>query len=95
MILFSDAISTVPILDSSCSFVMWPGRSIMGILPEKSNTVDSKPTLQSPPSKIEEILEPNSSCTCLDRVGLILPEILALGAATGMLARSNNSFATG
>ena len=46
-------------------------------------------------AKIEEILEPNSSCTCLDRVGLILPEILALGAATGMLARSNNSFATG
>ena len=74
---------------------MHPGRSNLGMEPDKSSTVDSKPTLHSPPSKIEEILEPNSSRTCSERVGLILPERLALGAATGTLASSSNSRATG
>ncbi len=45
--------------------------------------VDSTPTAHAPPSRISGILSPSPCATCSAVVGLTVPEMLALGAATG------------
>ncbi len=57
--------------------------------------VDSTPTLQAPPPKIRGIFPFKSSRTCSALVGLGKPEVLALGAASGLSVISINDRATG
>ena len=57
--------------------------------------VDSTPMPTWPPSRIISIFPSMSSITCSARVGLGRPEVLALGAATGIPASFMSRFATG
>jgi len=52
---------------------------------------DSMPVLQSPPSTIPSILSPTSARTIVAFVALYLPEVLAEGAARGLLIFLSNS----
>ena len=74
--------STSPIIASSISRVMPPGRSMVG-LPTRVSTVDSTPTGQGPPSRMTSMRPSISSRTCCAVVGLGRPERLAEGAAMG------------
>ena len=76
------ASATGPATASSISFVTAPGRRMVGF-PTSESTVDSTPKRHGPPSMMRSIF-PSMSCrTCSAIVGLGLPEVLALGAATG------------
>ena len=74
---------------------MEPGLSIVGLAPETSNTVDSNPTRQSPPSKMISNSFWNSFITSSALVGLILPDLFALGAAIGRPVSFISSLAMG
>ena len=65
---------------SICRLVMLPGRSSTGAPRVQSTMVDSMPSWQGPPSRINKSA-PNSSSTCAAVVGLTRPKRLALGAA--------------
>src|SRR4051794_24961341 len=62
---------------------MPPGRRITGLDPSRLTTVDSTPTRQGPPLRIIATLSPSVAATCSARVGLMAPDGLALGAASG------------
>ena len=61
----------------------------------KSTIVDSRPIFTCPPSMIISMASPRSSATCPAVVGLGLPEVLALGAATYPPAARISSCAIG
>ena len=75
------SMSTSPISSVSISFVIAPGRKIIGGVTVISRMVDSTPISTAPPSKIISILPLKSSSTCSAFVGLGRPEVFALGAA--------------
>ena len=75
------SICTSPTTSSNISFVIKPGRRMVGIPSVRSTIVDSMPIPTAPPSKIIGMIPFISSATCSARVGLGLPEVLALGAA--------------
>ena len=77
------AVAIGPITAAIASFVMLPGLKSTGRLVVKSTTVDSSPNAQGPPSRIRVSSGPNSSSTCKAVVGLMRPNLLALGAAIG------------
>ncbi len=78
-----------------CPVVMPPGRSNCTVGPVQSMIVDSTPLSHGPPSRTRS-MRPSSDCmTCSLRVGLILPEGLALGAATGALNSCKSRLASG
>jgi len=59
-----------------------PNLNISGLF-IRLTIVDSRPISELPPSRINLIFFPNSSITSFFDTGLILDEILALGAASG------------
>ena len=61
----------------------------------KSTIVDSRPIPTAPPSMIISMASPRSSSTCCAVVGLGLPDVLALGAATYPPAARISAAATG
>jgi len=61
-----------------------PSRSTTGRLDVQSTTVDSSPTSDAPPLRIQGILPASSSRVAVQVVGLGRPERLAEGAATGV-----------
>ena len=90
----SDTVLTLQFsICSICSVVTSPGLYIIGS-PDKSITVDSIPTLQSPPSIIASTLPFISSTQCANAVGLGLPDKFALGAAIGTPESSKSLFAS-
>ena len=77
------ATSHLPTARITSSRVIPPGRKMTGVSPVTDSTVDSTPTLQSPPSRISGIRPSISSSICAARVGLGRPDRLPLGAAMG------------
>jgi hypothetical protein len=60
-----------------------PGRSSLNRPSSTLTMVDSTPTALAPASRISLILSPRSASTWAALVALILPDVLALGAASG------------
>ncbi len=75
------SVPTSPSTDSNMERVTKPGRKIMGVSLVISTIVDSKPSTESPPSKIMSMRPAISSITKRALVGLGRPERFALGAA--------------
>ena len=75
--------ATSPSTSRSCSKGSPPGRSSRGGVTVRSMMVLSTPTRHGPPSTIASILPSISSSMSAAVVGLGLPEVLPLGAATG------------
>ena len=70
---------------------MLPGRRILTLSLGKTEMTElSTPTKHAPPSINMNILSPRLCLTCSGKVGLMPPDRLALGAATGTLAASSN-----
>ncbi|MCY1243554.1 hypothetical protein D9M72_565730 [compost metagenome] len=65
-----------------------PGRSSRISSPSTLMIVDSKPISAGPASRISFSFSPRSASTWTALVGLILPEVLALGAASGRPKRA-------
>ena len=86
---------TSPTKGSIISFVMAPGRRIIGGVIETSTMVDSSPHSAAPPSRIMSIFPSRSKATWDALVGLGLPDALALGAAMGRPAARISAMATG
>ena len=76
--------ATSPSTSSSASNGSPPGRRSRGGVTVRSMMVLSTPTEQGPPSTMPSILPSMSSSICWAVVGLGRPEVLPLGAATGM-----------
>lgn len=89
------AVATSPMTRSMSSCVTLPGRRIAATGPVKSSTVDSMPTRARPPSTTRSTLSPREAATCAASVGLTVPEMLALGAASGRWAAARISCAIG
>ena len=84
-----------PITASKASWAVPPARSSVGVSVERSRTVDSRPTVQGPPSKTNETSSPKLFATCRASVGLNRLDLFALGAATGNSATANSRRACG
>ena len=76
------SIRTSPSVSFNISSEIYPGLKTTGTSSVKSTIVDSRPIPTCPPSMIISIASPRSSSTCSAIVGLGLPDVLALGAAT-------------
>ena len=84
-----------PSTASIVSTVTAPGRSRTGCVPRASITVDSSPCAVAPPSRIMATSSPKSAATCTACVGLMRPERLAEGAASGRCVAANSARAIG
>lgn len=76
---------------SICVRFIGPGLKIAGEFPERSNTVDSSPKEQGPPSKMGGDWRPKLLNTCSAVVGLTLFDLFALGAARGAFTNERTS----
>ena len=76
-----------------CSSVTAPGRYTT--IFSGSSTVDSTPTFVAPPSTTASMRPSRSASTCAAVVGLVCPNVFALGAAKGTPVSRSNSSATG
>lgn len=79
----------------NCSRVTAPSRSTNGNFELQSTTVDSRPTLDATPLRMQGMRPDNSSRTAIQLVGLGRPERLADGAATGVPHAFRKACATG
>ena len=93
----TDTVATVaPRESSTASTDTPPGRSRRTVPSASTDRiVDSSPTAQAPPSRTASIRPDSPAITCAALVGLIRPDGLAEGAATGPPKARSSACATG